>query len=72
MIGRLLDGDVPVLATIALKGGGFIATVKQRSDVELVQVHEGNRDGLVGDLAESIRGVTTRGAPGNTLPGSRP
>jgi nucleoside-triphosphatase len=58
LIGRLLDGDVPVLATIALKGGGFMAAVKQRSDVELVKVHEGNRDNLAGELAERIRGVT--------------
>lgn len=72
LMGRLLDGDVPVLATIAMKGGGIITAVKQRSDVELVQVHEGNREGLVGDLAERIRGVTTRAAPGNTLPGPRP
>jgi nucleoside-triphosphatase len=58
LTGRLLDRDAPVLATIAMKGGGIITAVKQRSDVELVQVHEGNRDHLAGELAERIRGVT--------------
>lgn len=58
LIGRLLDGDIPVLATIAMKGGGIITDVKQRSDVELVQVHVGNRDHLASELAERIRGVT--------------
>jgi hypothetical protein len=37
-VGRLLDGNVPVLATVAMKGGGIITAVKQRSDVELVRV----------------------------------
>jgi nucleoside-triphosphatase len=58
LVGRLLDGDVPVLATIAMKGGGIITAVKQRSDVELVQVHVGNRDHLASELADRIRGVT--------------
>jgi nucleoside-triphosphatase len=58
LIARLLDGDVPFLATVAMKGGGIITEVKQRSDVELVKVHEGNRDNLAGELAERIRGVT--------------
>jgi nucleoside-triphosphatase len=60
LVGRLLDGDVPVLAAIAMKGGGIITAVKQRSGVELVQVHEGSRDHLAGELAERIRGATTR------------
>jgi nucleoside-triphosphatase len=58
LTGRSLDGEIPVLATVAMKGGGFIAAVKQRSDVELVQVHEGNRDQLAGKLTERIRDVT--------------
>jgi nucleoside-triphosphatase len=55
LIEKLLDGDVPVLATIAMKSGGFIAAVKERSDVELVQVHENNRNHLAGELAKRIR-----------------
>src|SRR5215467_9637582 len=33
---RVLEGPVPVLATVAVKGGGFIAEVKARPDVRLV------------------------------------
>ncbi len=50
----VLDGPVPVLATIAAKGGGFIAQVKARPDVELLTVTSGNREGLVGILAARL------------------
>ncbi len=33
----LLDGPIPVLATIALRGGGIIAEVKKRPDVQHVR-----------------------------------
>jgi nucleoside-triphosphatase len=46
----ILDGPVPVLATIATKGGGFIAEVKGRADVQLIRVSAANRDQLVGEL----------------------
>jgi nucleoside-triphosphatase THEP1 len=35
---RLLGEPIPVVATIALRGGGFIAEVKQRHDVGIVEV----------------------------------
>ena len=54
-ITRVLDGPVPVLATIAAKGGGFIAQVKARSDVEIVTVTSANRDRLPDELACRIR-----------------
>lgn len=43
---RLLTSQSVVVATIAQKGGGFIAEVKQRSDVELWEVTQANRDEL--------------------------
>jgi nucleoside-triphosphatase len=43
---RLLDGPTPVVATVAMRGGGLIAAVKARADVELVELTVGNRDGL--------------------------
>ncbi len=52
---QLLDGARPVLATVAMKGGGFIGRVKERRDVELVEVTPGNREDLVGVLAERLR-----------------
>lgn len=42
----ILDGERPLLGTVAMKGGGFIAEVKQRADVELITVSVDNRDTL--------------------------
>src|SRR5262249_24678581 len=51
---RVLDGTVPVLATVALKGGGFIGEVKARTDVGLVEVSPANRDGLPAQVATGL------------------
>jgi nucleoside-triphosphatase len=42
-IKQILDGSVPLVATVALKGSGFIAQVKERKDVELITVTAENR-----------------------------
>jgi nucleoside-triphosphatase len=52
---RVLDGPVPVLATIAAKGGGFIAEVKARPDIEIVVATEANRDQLPGELIRRVQ-----------------
>jgi nucleoside-triphosphatase len=57
-VGKVLDSNVPVLATIALKGGGFVGEVKARRDVELLTVSAGNRDRLASEIAERIRRVS--------------
>jgi nucleoside-triphosphatase len=57
LVGKLLGGDALVLATVAMKGRGLIADVKRRHDVELIRVHDGNRDRLVSDLIGQIRNV---------------
>ena len=44
---RLLDSDKPVVATIARRGSGFIAEVKQREDIELWTVTVQNRNDIV-------------------------
>jgi nucleoside-triphosphatase len=54
---RVLDCPVPVLATVALKGGGFIAEVKARADVDVIVVDPGRRDGLPEQLANRLRTV---------------
>jgi nucleoside-triphosphatase len=54
-IPRLLDGPVPVVATVALRGGVLIAEVKARKDVWLVQVMESNREGLPAALEQWAR-----------------
>lgn len=55
IVTRVLDGRVPVLATVAAKGGGLIAAVKARPDVEVVTVFVGNRDELAEVLAGRFR-----------------
>jgi nucleoside-triphosphatase len=52
----MLGGPAPVLATIALKGGGLIAEVKARPDVWLVTVDSANRDDLPVQLAGVLHG----------------
>jgi nucleoside-triphosphatase len=47
---RLLESDRPLVATVALRGTGFIAQTKQRSDVEIWEVNEANRDELPGRI----------------------
>ena len=42
----VLDTGRPVVATIARKGGGFIASVKARPDVELWEITRANRDSM--------------------------
>lgn len=53
---RLLDGSVPVVATVALKGQGFISALKARNDFRLIHVTNDNRDGLPEELEGWLRG----------------
>jgi nucleoside-triphosphatase len=50
----LLDSESPVLGTVALKGGGFIAGVKARSDVTLFDVTVKNREHLVHEILQAL------------------
>ncbi len=50
----LLDGPTPVVATVALSGGGFIAEAKGRADVEVCQVTLANRSELPGQIGKCI------------------
>ncbi len=49
---ELLDSGLPLVATIALRGGGFIADVKRHPDAELWEVTARNRDALVGAVLD--------------------
>ncbi len=44
--GSLLDSGKPLVATVALRGSGFIDQLKRRPDVELLTVTRSNRDSL--------------------------
>ena len=43
---QVLNSPLPVLATVAAKGGGFIAQVKSRPDVQVMLVSATSRDQL--------------------------
>lgn len=45
-IGVLLEGNAPMVATVAKRGGGLIAEVKHRTDAEVWEVTAANRAGL--------------------------
>jgi nucleoside-triphosphatase len=51
----LLDSEKPVVATIALKGGGFIDEVKNCPGVDLWEITKQNRDGMMGRVIKWLR-----------------
>ena len=51
----LLNSSKRLIATIALKGEGFIRQVKQRPDCRLVTVTRENRDRLASDLVAEVQ-----------------
>ncbi len=51
---KALDSRSSVLATIALRGGDYFRLVKERKDVEIVEVSIDNRDRLHKLLAEKL------------------
>lgn len=53
---RLLAGDVPLLATVARRGGGLIHRVKEHPASTLWEIAPENRDVLPGRLARWVRG----------------
>ena len=55
LVTLLLDCPKILVATIALKGEGFIQRVKQRPDCRLVTVMRENRDRLVDDLVAEVQ-----------------
>ncbi len=59
-VSRLLEGSVPLVATIALRGGGFIAEVKERHDVQIVEVTPANRQALPGEIAIWVKQHTAQ------------
>jgi nucleoside-triphosphatase len=56
---RLLDGPVPVVATVAARGEGLIAAVKERPDVQLIVVTTDSRDRLPAELERLVRNRRT-------------
>jgi nucleoside-triphosphatase len=53
---RALSGPVPVLGTIALAGGGFIAEAKRLPGVEVITLSRENRDRWPAEIARRLAG----------------
>jgi len=47
LLKRILDSEKLVIATIALKGSGLIAEIKERDDIKLFEMTRHNRDSLL-------------------------
>jgi nucleoside-triphosphatase len=63
LVGQVLDSDKVVLATIALKGGGFIETIKKRDDIQLIELVESRRETLVPEIVREIESLSVPGLP---------
>jgi len=55
LVSLLLDGPKTLVATIAMKGEGFIQRVKQRPDCRLVTVTRENRNRRPDELASELQ-----------------
>ncbi len=52
---ELLDSEKWVIATIALKGSGFIEETKRRNDVKLFEINQRNRNSLLADILDEVK-----------------
>jgi nucleoside-triphosphatase len=57
LVRQVLDSDKTVLATVALKGDGFIDGIKKREDVHLVELVESRREILAKEIVREIKGL---------------
>ena len=61
LVRQVLDSDNVVLAPIALKGGGFIGSIKKRNDVQLVELVESRREALVEEIVREVEDLHAQG-----------
>jgi nucleoside-triphosphatase len=55
LVMTLLDRNVTCIATIALRGTGFIESIKKRPDVTLFSIDRGSRDSLAAVLLQATQ-----------------
>lgn len=55
LIEDLLDSPKKIIATIALKGSGFIEKVKDRGDVMTFEITRENRDEMLREILKEVR-----------------
>ena len=54
LLGKILDSQKLVIATIALKGSGLIAETKGREDIKIFEVTKKNRDSLFLEILKEM------------------
>jgi len=54
LLKEILDSEKWVIATIALKGIGLIAEVKERQDIKLFEITKKNRDSLLKEISDFV------------------
>jgi len=59
----VLDSPVPVIATVTLKGTGFVKHVKSRPDATMFTVTTKNRDVIAGQLWREIQALLAQELP---------
>ena len=57
MVRTFLDSGKAVIASVALKGSGFIQEVKGRADVTLIEITPKNRDALLREITQMVRQI---------------
>jgi nucleoside-triphosphatase len=54
IVRALLDSEKIFISTVSLKGGGFIAEVKERDDIKLFELSPVNRDSVLSEILEEL------------------
>jgi len=55
LLKRIFDSGKLVIATIALKGSGLIAGIKERNDIKLFEITKHNRDSLLLEILKETK-----------------
>ena len=62
LLKEVLDSKKLLIATIALKGSGFIAEIKERPDVKIFEITQGNRETLLPEILRTVYSISSRQA----------
>ncbi len=58
LLKKIFNSGKLFIATIALKGGGLIAEIKEGEDVKLFELTHRNREALLSEILKEIRRFT--------------
>jgi len=53
-VSSIFEGNVPLVATVAMKGGGFIAEAKAHKGAEIIEVTTANRNAMPRNIANQL------------------